>query len=218
MSEHPIPSVVERTATGERASDVYSRLLADRIVFCGAPIDDELSNLVCAQLLHLASAGTDRDITLFINSPGGVMEGMFSIYDTMQFVKPDVATVCLGQAASAAAVLLAAGAPGKRYALPHSRILIHQPHGQVGQGQAVDIEIRAREFLRQRDLLEQLIARHTGQSLETVRADTDRDRIMGADEARDYGIVDEVIAGASRFGPFATTLARTASRNGSRPD
>jgi ATP-dependent Clp protease, protease subunit len=187
-----VPTVVEQTNRGERAFDIYSRLLKERIVFIGTPIDDTVANLVMAQLLHLESEDPDKDISLYINSPGGEITGLFAIYDTMQFIRPDVSTFCMGQAASAAAVLLAAGTRGKRFSLPHVRILLHQPYSGVG-GQASDIEIQAKEILRMRELLDRVIAHHTGQSIEKVSKDTDRDFIMSADEAKDYGIIDEVI-------------------------
>jgi ATP-dependent Clp protease protease subunit len=187
-----IPSVIEQTNRGERHSDIYSRLLRERIVFLGTPIDDGIANLIMAQLLHLESEDPDKDINLYINSPGGEITALFAIYDTMQFIKPDVATFCMGQAASAAAVLLAAGTPGKRYALPHSRVLLHQPYGGAA-GQAADIEIQAKEIMKMRDLLNTIIAHHTGQDVDKVRRDTDRDFIMSADEAKEYGILDEVI-------------------------
>ena len=187
-----VPTVIEQTNRGERAFDIYSRLLKERIIFLGTPIDDQVANLVMAQLLHLESEDADKDISLYINSPGGEITGLFAIYDTMQFIKPDISTYCMGQAASAAAVLLAAGTKGKRHALPHARILIHQPYGGAA-GQAADIEIQAKEILRMRELLERILAHHTGQTIEKVSKDTDRDFIMSADEARDYGIIDEVI-------------------------
>jgi ATP-dependent Clp protease protease subunit len=187
-----VPTVIEQTNRGERAFDIFSRLLKDRIVFLGTPIDDTVANLIMAQLLHLESEDADKDINLYINSPGGEITGLFAIYDTMQFIKPEIATYCMGQAASAAAVLLAAGTKGKRHALPHARILIHQPYSGAG-GQASDIEIQAKEITRMRELLERVLAHHTGQTMEKIRKDTDRDFIMNADEAKDYGIVDEVI-------------------------
>ena len=190
--DYIIPSVIEQTNRGERHSDIYSRLLRERIVFLGTPIDDGIANLIMAQLLHLESEDPDKDINLYINSPGGEITALFAIYDTMQFIKPDVATFCMGQAASAAAVLLASGTPGKRFALPHSRVLLHQPYGGAA-GQAADIEIQAKEILKMRDLLNTIIAHHTGQDVEKVRRDTDRDFIMSADEAKEYGILDEVI-------------------------
>jgi ATP-dependent Clp protease protease subunit len=192
MKDYLVPVVVEQTSRGERSFDIYSRLLKERIVFLGTPIDDAVGNLIMAQLLHLESEDPDKDINLYVNSPGGDITSLFAIYDTMQYIKPDVSTICMGQAASAAAVLVLAGTKGKRYALPHSRILLHQPHGGA-QGQAVDIEIQAKEIVRYRELLDQLIAEHTGQTLEKVSKDTDRDYILTADEAVEYGVVDEVI-------------------------
>ena len=192
MKNYLVPVVVEQTSRGERSFDIYSRLLKERIVFLGTPIDDAVGNLIMAQLLHLESEDPDKDINLYINSPGGDITSLFAIYDTMQYIKPYVSTICMGQAASAAAVLVLAGTKGKRYALPHSRILLHQPHGGA-QGQAVDIEIQAKEITRYRKLLEELIAEHTGQPLEKVSKDTDRDYILTADEAVAYGVVDEVI-------------------------
>jgi ATP-dependent Clp protease, protease subunit len=193
MKNYLVPVVIEQTNRGERSFDIYSRLLKDRIVFLGTPIDDTVSNLVMAQLIHLESEDPDKDINLYINSPGGDITSLFAVYDTMKYIKSDVSTIVMGQAASAAAVLLAAGAKGKRYALPHSRILIHQPHGGA-QGQAVDIEIQAKEILRYRQLLDEILAEHTGQPIEKIKADTDRDFIMTAEQAKDYGIIDEVIS------------------------
>jgi ATP-dependent Clp protease protease subunit len=187
-----VPTVVEQTNRGERAFDIYSRLLKDRIIFLTTPIDDVVANLVMAQLIHLESEDPDKDINLYINSPGGEITGLFAIYDTMQYIKPNVSTICMGQAASAAAVLLAAGTKGKRFALPHSRILIHQPYGGAA-GQATDIEIQAKEITRMRELLERVLAHHTGQPVEKIKKDTDCDFIMSADEAKDYGLLDEVI-------------------------
>jgi ATP-dependent Clp protease protease subunit len=187
-----VPTVVEQTSRGERAFDLYSRLLKERIIFLGTPIDDMVANLLMAQLIHLESEDPDKDISLYINSPGGEITALMAIYDTMQYIKPALQTICIGQAASAAAVLLASGAKGKRYALPHARILIHQPHGGAS-GQAVDIEIQAKEILRMRQLLDQILAHHTGQTVDKVRTDTDRDFIMSADEAKTYGIVDEIL-------------------------
>jgi ATP-dependent Clp protease, protease subunit len=192
MKDYLVPVVVEQTSRGERSFDIYSRLLKERIVFLGTPIDDAVGNLIMAQLLHLESEDPDKDINLYVNSPGGDITSLFAIYDTMQYIKPDVSTICMGQAASAAAVLVLAGTKGKRYALPHSRILLHQPHGGA-QGQAVDIEIQAKEIIRYRQLLDQLIAEHTGQTFEKVSKDTDRDYILTAEEAVEYGVVDEVI-------------------------
>ena len=188
-----VPTVIEQTNRGERAFDIYSRLLKERIIFLGTPIDDTVSNLMIAQLLHLESEDPDKDISIYINSPGGEITALFAIYDTMQYIKPDVQTICVGQAASAAAVLLASGAHGKRFALPHARILIHQPHGGAS-GQAVDIEIQAKEIIRMRELLDEIMAYHTGQPVEKVAHDTDRDFIMSAAEAAAYGLVDEVIS------------------------
>jgi ATP-dependent Clp protease protease subunit len=187
-----VPTVVESSNRGERAYDLYSRLLKEHIIFLGTPIDDTIANLICAQLLFLEYENPDKDINIYINSPGGDITALFAIYDTMQYIKPDVSTIVMGQAASAAAVLLLAGAPGKRFALPHSRVLLHQPHGGA-QGQAVDIEIQAKEITRYRKLLEQLISEHTGQAIEKVSKDTDRDYILTADEAKDYGVIDEII-------------------------
>ncbi len=192
MKNYLVPVVVEQTSRGERSFDIYSRLLKERIVFLGTPIDDAVSNLIMAQLLHLESEEPEKDINLYINSPGGDITALFAIYDTMAYIKPDVSTIVMGQAASAAAVLLLAGAKGKRFALPHARVLLHQPHGGA-QGQAVDIEIQAKEITRYRRLMEELIAEHTGQPLEKVAKDTDRDYILTAEEAKDYGIIDEII-------------------------
>ncbi len=186
-----VPIVVEQTNRGERAYDIYSRLLKDRIVFIGGPIDDMIANLIIAQMLFLEAEDPDKDIHLYLNSPGGVVTAGMAIYDTMQYIKPDVSTICLGQAASMGAFLLAAGAKGKRYALPYARIMIHQPMGGV-QGQATEIEIHAKEILRMRETLNKLLANHTGQPLERVAQDTERDFFMSAQEAKDYGVVDEV--------------------------
>jgi ATP-dependent Clp protease, protease subunit len=187
-----VPMVIEQTNRGERSFDIYSRLLAERIIFLGTPITDEIANLIMAQLLHLEGEDPEKDINLYVNSPGGSVTAALAIFDTMEFIKPDVSTICMGQAASAAAVLLAAGAPGKRFALPHSRILIHQPSGGA-EGQSVDIEIQAREIQRIRDLLDEILADKTGQLREKVSADTDRDFIMTAEDAKAYGMIDEVI-------------------------
>lgn len=189
-----VPMVVEQSPRGERAYDIYSRLLKDRIVFVGTPVDDIVSNLIIAQLLFLQMEDPDKDISVYINSPGGSVTAGLAIYDTMQFVKPAVATYCVGQASSMGALLLAAGTKGKRFALPASRILIHQPWGGV-QGQASDISIQAREILRMREKINELLVKHTGQSLEKIEKDTDRDYFMTAEEARAYGIIDEVIYG-----------------------
>jgi ATP-dependent Clp protease protease subunit len=194
---YTIPYVVEQTSRGERTFDIYSRLLKERIVFLGTPIDDGVANVVMAQLLHLESEDPDRDINLYINSPGGSFTALTAIYDTMQFIRPDIQTFCMGQAASAAAVILGAGTKGKRYALEHARILIHQPYSQ-GEGQSSDIEIQAREILRMRALLESLLARHSGRSEEQVRVDIERDKILTAPDALDYGLVDEVITTRKR--------------------
>jgi ATP-dependent Clp protease protease subunit len=192
-SSYLVPTVIEQTSRGERVFDIYSRLLKERIIFLGTPIDDVVSNLIMAQLLHLEGDDPDKDIALYINSPGGAMTSLMAIYDTMNFIKPDVATYCMGQAASAAAVLLAAGAKGKRFALPHSRVLLHQPHVGGLEGQATDIEIHAREIIRVKEEMNQILASHTGQSLEKIRSDTDRDFWMTAEEAKAYGAVDEVL-------------------------
>ena len=188
-----IPTVLESTARGERAYDIWSRLLRDRIVFLGSALDDNVANLVVAQLLFLEGEDAERPIHLYINSPGGDMTALFAIHDTMQFLRAPVSTMCVGQAASAAAVLLAAGAPGQRFTLPNARVLIHQPHGGA-QGQAVDIQIQAKEITRMRETLDEILAHHSGQTVEKVAKDTHRDFIMGANEAREYGIVDEVIS------------------------
>ncbi len=187
-----VPTVVEQTNRGERAFDLYSRLLKENIIFLGTPIDDIVANLICAQLLHLESENPDKDINLYINSPGGDINALFAIYDTMQYIKPDITTICFGQAASAAAVLLAAGAQGKRLALPHARILVHQPYAGAS-GQASDIELIAAEIARLKASLEEVLAAHTGQPIAKIAADTDRDFVMTAEQARDYGVIDEVI-------------------------
>jgi ATP-dependent Clp protease protease subunit len=192
ITNYLVPVVVEQTARGERSFDIYSRLLNERIVFLGMPIDDAVGNLIMAQLLHLESEDPEKDINLYINSPGGSMTTLFAIYDTMQYIKPDVSTIVMGQAASAAAVLSLSGARGKRYALPHARILLHQPYGGA-EGQAVDIEIQAKEIVRNRELMNEIIANHTGQPLESVSKDTDRDFILTAEQAQEYGAVDEII-------------------------
>jgi ATP-dependent Clp protease protease subunit len=205
-----IPYIVEETPRGERAYDIYSRLLKDRIVFVGSAIDAAVANLVTAQLLYLEAENPDRDIELYINSPGGETSAGLAIYDTMQYVKPDVRTLCVGLAASAAAVLLAAGTSGKRHALPNARIMIHQPWGQIGQGQAVDLGIQAREFLRTKRLMEEILAAHTGQPVDKVHADTDRDHYMDPEEARAYGMIDSICA--RRPGPI---VPAPPTRNGS---
>ena len=188
----PMPFVVEQTHRGERAYDIYSRLLKDRIVFLGTPVDDDVANVVIAQMLFLESEDADRDISLYINSPGGSITAGLAIYDTMQYVKPQVSTICMGTAASMAALLLAAGAKGKRFSLPHSRIMTHQPSGGFG-GQASDIELHAKEILRLKAKLNEIIMKHTGQPLERIEKDTDRDHFMGAGEAKEYGLIDDVV-------------------------
>jgi ATP-dependent Clp protease, protease subunit len=200
-----VPTVVEQTNRGERAYDLYSRLLKDNIIFLGTPIDDTIANLVCAQMLHLESENPDKDINIYINSPGGDITALFAIYDTMQFIRNDIATICYGQAASAAAVLLAAGTKGKRLALPHARVLLHQPYGAMGYAQVTDLELAAREILRMRDLMEEMLSHHTGQPLERIHTDTDRDFVLEAEAALEYGIIDEVITArnaADRSGPI----------------
>jgi ATP-dependent Clp protease protease subunit len=187
-----VPQVVETTNRGERGWDIYSRLLRENIIFLGTPINDDVANVVCAQILFLESESSDKDISIYINSPGGDITALFAIYDTLKYVKNEISTFCYGQAASAAAVLLAAGTKGKRFALPHARILIHQPYGGAA-GQATDIELQAKEIMRMRDLLNQMLALDTGQPIEKIQKDTDRDFIMSADEAKGYGIIDEVI-------------------------
>ena len=206
MENYLVPVVVEQTNRGERSFDIYSRLLKDRIIFLGTPIDDNVANLVTAQLIFCESEDPDRDIWLYINPPGGSITALLAIYDTMQFIKPHVATLCIGQAASAAAVLLAAGEKGKRFALPNSRVLIHQPEvGGLG-GQAVDIEIHAKEILRMRALLDQILATHSGQPLEKVSRDTDRDFIMNSEQAKSYGIIDEIIRAREQSDVLAEQL------------
>lgn len=189
-----VPIVVEQTNRGERSYDIFSRLLKDRIVFLGGPVDDNVANLIIAQLLFLEAEDPEKDIHFYINSPGGVVTAGMAIYDTMQYVRPDVSTICLGQAASMGSLLLAAGAKGKRYALPYARILIHQPAGGV-QGQATDIDIHAREILRMREFLNGILANHTGQPIEKIAHDTERDFFMSAQEAKEYGLIDEVFDG-----------------------
>jgi ATP-dependent Clp protease protease subunit len=187
-----VPTVIEENARGERAFDIYSRLLRERIVFLGEPIDDAVANVVVAQLLFLDSVEPGKDVALYVNSPGGASTALFAIYDTMRFLRSDVATYCLGQAASAAAVILAAGTSGKRFALPNSRVLLHQPHGGV-EGQSADIEIHAREIARQRRRVEEILAEHTGRPIERIHEDTERDFILGPEEALAYGLVDQVV-------------------------
>jgi len=193
MRDQLVPIVIEQTPRGERQFDIYSRLLKERIVFIGMDIDDHMANLVMAQLLHLESENPEKDINIYINSPGGTVTSTLAIYDTISYVRCDVSTVCIGQAASGAAVLLAAGARGKRYATPHSRILLHQPSGGA-QGQAIDIDIQAKEILRNREVLDKILAEHTGQSVDRIHNDTDRDFIMVPEQAKEYGLIDEVIS------------------------
>ena len=204
--DYLVPTVVEQSPRGERAYDLFSRLLRERIIFIGTPIDDTIANLVCAQMLFLESEDPEKDINIYINSPGGDITALFAIYDTLKYVRPDKSTFCFGQAASAAAVLLAAGTKGKRFALPHARILLHQPYGGGG-GQASDIELQAKEILRMRVLLNQMLANDTGQSPERLQKDTDRDFIMDAEEAKEYGIIDEVITNREVVGIAATVGA-----------
>lgn len=192
LQSNLVPMVVEQSARGERAYDIYSRLLKERVIFIVGPIEDHMANLIVAQLLFLESENPDKDISIYINSPGGVVTAGMAIYDTMQFIKPDVSTLCIGQAASMGALLLAGGAAGKRYSLPHSRIMIHQPLGGF-QGQATDIDIHAREILAMRERLNAILAKHTGQPIERISADTDRDNFMSADVAAQYGMIDKVL-------------------------
>jgi len=201
-----VPTVIEQTNRGERAFDIYSRLLQQRIVFLGTPVTDEVANVVMAQLLHLESEDPDKDIAIYINSPGGSITALFAIYDTMEFIKCDVQTICMGQAASAAAVLLASGTKGKRLALPNSRVLLHQPSGGA-EGQSVDIEIQAKEILRMRDMLDEILAQKTGQSVERIRKDTDRDFILSAQEALEYGIIDSIITSRKSEPPIPAIAA-----------
>jgi ATP-dependent Clp protease, protease subunit len=195
-----VPMVVEQTSRGERAYDIYSRLLKDRVVFAVGPIEDYSANVIVAQLLFLESENPDKDIALYVNSPGGHVTAGLAIYDTMQYIKPDVSTICIGQAASMGAILLAGGAKGKRFALPHSRIMIHQPLGGM-QGQAADMEIHAREILYTRDRLNEILARHTGQPVEKIKNDTDRDNFMRAEDAVSYGLIDKVLSDRASLAP-----------------
>ena len=200
-----VPNVVEQTSRGERAYDLYSKLLKENIIFLQTPVDDQIASLMCAQLIHLESENPDKDINIYINSPGGDITALFAIYDTMQFIRNDIATICYGQAASAAAVLLAAGTKGKRLALPHARVLLHQPYGAMGYAQVTDLELAAKEILRMRDLMEEMLSHHTGQPRERIHVDTDRDFVLEADAALEYGIIDEVISArtaADRSGPI----------------
>jgi len=206
-----VPIVVEQTARGERSYDIYSRLLKDRLVFVVGPVDDYMANIVVAQMLFLESENPDKDIALYINSPGGIVSAGLAIYDTMQFIKPDVSTICIGQAASMGAVLLAGGAQGKRFCLPHARMMIHQPHGGT-QGQAVDIEIQAREILELRERLNTILAKHTGQSVERIKQDTDRDHFMDWQEAVRYGLIDKVLE--KRGAPGTTAGAASPAKAG----
>ncbi len=193
-TNYMVPNVVEQTARGERSYDLYSRLLKENIIFLQTPVDDTVASLIAAQLIHLESENPDKDINIYINSPGGDITALFAIYDTMQFIKNDIATICLGQAASAAAVILAAGTKGKRLALPHSRVLLHQPSGSVGYGQVTDLELAAAEIQRMREILDGILSYHTGQPIEQINKDTDRDFVMEAQAALEYGIIDEVIS------------------------
>lgn len=204
-TNYMVPNVVEQTARGERSYDLYSRLLKENIIFLQTPVDDTVASLISAQLIHLESENPDKDINIYINSPGGDITALFAIYDTMQFIKNDIATICLGQAASAAAVILAAGTKGKRLALPHSRVLLHQPSGQVGYGQVTDLELAAAEIQRMREILDGILSHHTGQPIEQINKDTDRDFVMEAQAALEYGIIDEVIStreAVDRTGPI----------------
>jgi len=201
VGQYTIPTVVERTASGERAFDVYSRLLSERIVFLGTEIDDGVANVVMAQLLHLESSGSDQDISLYVNSPGGSFAALTAIYDTMQFVRPDVATICLGQASSAAAVLLAAGAPGKRSVLPHAKVSLHQPSSQA-RGTLPDLAVQAKEVAKVRAEMEQILSRHTGQPAAKIRRDTDRNLTFTAQEAIEYGLIDNVVASRKAAQPL----------------
>ena len=209
-----VPMVVEQTNRGERAYDIYSRLLRDNIIFIGTPIDDNVANLVTAQLLFLAAEDPEKDVSLYINSPGGVVTAGMAIYDTMQFIKPDVTTICIGQAASIAALLLAAGAPGKRYALPNSRVLIHQPTMGGLSGQATDIDIHAREILRIRASLNEIMARHSGQPIDRIERDTDRDNFLSAAEAAEYGLIDKVLTSRETT-DWRRVMTEAATRTGS---
>ena len=207
VAQYHVPGIFEQTNRGERGYDLFSRMLEENIIFMGTPIDDYVANAVCAQLLYLEYKNADKDISLYINSPGGDITALFAIYDTMKFVKNDISTFCYGQAASAAAVILAGGTKGKRYALPHTRILINQPYGGAA-GQAADIEIQAKEIMRMRDLLNEMLSVDSGQSVERVATDTDRDFIMSAAEAHTYGIIDEVISTRELAGvPLAAGVA-----------
>jgi ATP-dependent Clp protease protease subunit len=216
MAELVVPMVIEQTGSVERSFDIYSRLLRDRIVFLGTPLDDQVANVITAQLLVLEHEDSEAPISMYINSPGGSSTSLFAVYDVMQYVRPNVTTICMGFAASAAAVLLAGGTLGKRLALPNSRILIHQPHGETGPGQAVDIAIRAEEILLHRRMMNEILARHTGKDVETIAADTDRDNIMSAKQAKAYGLIDEIIE-PRKLGPLREfEAAAPKGGNGSR--
>jgi ATP-dependent Clp protease, protease subunit len=217
MADVLIPMVVEQTGTAERSFDIYSRLLRDRIIFLGTPLDDHVANLITAQLLVLEHDDSEKDIAMYINSPGGSSTALFAVYDVMQYVRPNVQTICMGFAASAAAVLLAAGAAGKRLALPNARVLIHQPHGETGPGQASDIAIRAEEMLRHRAMMNEILALHTGKSVDDIARDTDRDNIMSPEQAKAYGLIDTIIE-SRKLGPlsdFTPSVPKTAG-NGDR--
>jgi ATP-dependent Clp protease protease subunit len=216
MAELIVPMVIEKSGNAERSFDIYSRLLRDRIIFLGTGIDDQVANLVTAQMLVLEHEDSEAPISLYINSPGGTMTGLFAIYDVMQYVRCDVQTICMGWAASAAAVLLASGAPGKRFCLPNSRVIIHQPHGEIGHGQAVDIGIHAEDFLRQRRQMNEILVEHTGQDYETIQRDTDRDKIFQAAEAKAYGLVDDIFEPRklAAVGAFVPSVPDGRSGNG----
>jgi len=211
-----VPMVIEQTSRGERAYDIYSRLLKDNIIFLGQPVDDTIANLIIAQMLFLESENAEKDIAFYINSPGGVISAGMAIYDTMQYVKNDVSTICVGQAASMAAVLMAAGAPGKRYSLPNSRFLIHQPLGYGLQGQATDIEIHAREILKLRERMNEILAEHTGKPLAQIAADTERDYHMSGDEALAYGLIDKVVRERENAAPNGPVGGKHSTSGGSR--
>ncbi|MEX0875103.1 MAG: ATP-dependent Clp protease proteolytic subunit [Actinomycetota bacterium] len=218
MSEVLIPMVLEQTGNVERSFDIYSRLLRDRIVFLGTPLDDNIANLVNAQLLVLEHEDSQRDISMYINSPGGSSTALFAVYDVMQYIRPDIQTICMGFAASAAAVLLAAGSPGKRWSLPNGRVLIHQPHGETGHGQVSDIQIRAKEMLEQRAMMNEILARHTGQDVDKIGRDTDRDNIMSPEEAKDYGLIDGIVESRKlgSLGGFVPSVPAKTEGNGQK--
>ena len=209
MTYIPNPEIWEQTNRGERSSSLFGRLLRENIIFLGFPITDDVANVVCAELIHLESENPDKDINVYINSPGGDINAMFAIYDTMSYIKPDITTICLGQAASAAAVLLSAGTPGKRLALPHSRVIIHQPYSGA-QGQASDVELAAKEIMRLKAALEEVLSKHTGQTIEKIQRDTDRDFVMTAEDAKAYGIIDDILvsrAHVDKTGPIRAASA-----------